>query len=77
MAASKLTLSVDERDIDKAKRYSKKHDVSISRMVGQYLASLPEENGNYSPAVRRLMGILPVEAGEEEYRRHLEEKYRI
>lgn len=77
MAASKLTLSMDDRDIDRAKRYSKKHDVSISRMVGQYLASLPEENGNYSPAVRRLVGILPVEAGAEEYLRHLEEKYRL
>ncbi|MFA7243218.1 MAG: DUF6364 family protein [Sulfuricellaceae bacterium] len=77
MATLKLTLSVDEKDIDKARRYSKKHNVSISRMVGQYMASLPDENENYSPTVRRLMGILPVEAGEEEYQHHLEGKYRI
>jgi len=71
----KLTLSVDEDVIRKAKRYSKRHDTSISRLVTEFLSSLSDEEGFEAPVVSRLRGVLPSEVSVEEYRDHLAEKY--
>ncbi len=73
----KLTLSVDEAVIERARRYSRRHKTSISQLVSNYLSNLdaPDEETEYSPTVRRLLGILPTEASLEEYHEHLEEKY--
>lgn len=77
MSRKKLTLSVDEQVIERARRYSRRHNISISQLVSNYLAQLDGNEGSeaYSPTVRRLLGILPSETGLEEYRGHLEEKY--
>lgn len=73
----KLTLSVDEQIIERAHRYSRRHNVSISQLVSNYLARLSESEPerSYSPTVRRLIGILPRDVSVEEYHRHLEEKH--
>ena len=76
MPIRKLTLSVDEETIEKAKAYSKKHNTSISRLVSGFLARLSESDTLTTPRVRRLMGLLPPEVDEVEYHRHLDEKYR-
>jgi hypothetical protein len=39
---SKLTLSVDERVVLRAKRYAKRRGVSVSAIVEAYLASIAE-----------------------------------
>ena len=39
---SKLTLTVDERVVSRAKRYAKRRGVSVSALVEGYLASLAE-----------------------------------
>jgi hypothetical protein len=77
MALRKLTLSIDESVIERAREYSERHQTSISRLVTSYLDALArtEPELAFSPAVRRLLGILPAEAGREEYRAHLEEKH--
>lgn len=75
MALRKLTLSVDEQVIEKARRYSDDHQTSISRLVTHFLSRLPDQGERISPSVQRLIGILPHEADLAEYRRHLEEKY--
>jgi hypothetical protein len=75
MALKKLTLSVEENVIEKARRYSDDHQTSISRLVTHFLSRLPEQEKQISPAVRRLIGILPPDADLAEYHRHLEEKY--
>jgi hypothetical protein len=77
MALRKLTLSIDETVIERARKYSDLHRTSISRLVSNYLNALASDDpeSGLSPAVRRLMGILPPEAGRDEYRRHLEEKH--
>jgi len=36
----KLTLSVDERVIERARRYSTRHNTSISQLVTSYLSQL-------------------------------------
>lgn len=74
---SKLTLSVDEKVVKRAKRFAEKRGTSVSRLVEQFLdlldrPSKPEED---TPVLRQLRGIL--KKGErEDYRRHLVEKYR-
>ena len=43
---TKLTLSIDDKVTEKAKMYARKHNVSLSRMVENYLNSLSNE-GEY------------------------------
>ena len=73
----KLTLSVDERIIERAHRYSQRHSTSISQLVSNYLDHLAGDDPHepFSPTVRRLAGILPSDTSVEEYREHIEEKY--
>lgn len=77
MSRKKLTLSVDEQVIERARRYSRRHNTSISQLVSNYLAQLGGGEGDepYSPVVRRLIGVLPSDVDAEQYRRHLEEKH--
>jgi hypothetical protein len=76
MPKKKLTLSVDERVIERARRYSARHNTSISQLVTSYLGQLdaPSE-ATLSPWVQRLRGILPSDTSVEDYRRHVEEKH--
>jgi Family of unknown function (DUF6364) len=72
----KLTLSIDSDVIERARRYSKDHETSISQLVSTYLSQLDERaDPRFSPTVRRLLGILPGDVALEDYRRHLEEKH--
>lgn len=80
--AKKLTLSVDENVIVKAKRYARDHQTSLSSMVEHYFAYLTtdqiEERIPLSPLVSELTGIISLEKGfdlKKEYGDHLEEKY--
>ena len=54
----KLTLSVSEDVIEKAKKYAAEHNQSISSLVENYLASLVNENvGNYTPVNTELYAL--------------------
>lgn len=75
MTLRKLTLSVDERAIEKARRYASAHQTSISRLVTRFLDSLPDQERELNPAVERLMGILPQDIDVSDYHRYLEEKH--
>jgi hypothetical protein len=74
-SSNKLTLSVDKEIIERARRYSRAHGTSISKLVSEYLASLPQERPVSSPVVGRLRGLLPPEVSPDEYRERIEEKY--
>lgn len=73
----KLTLSVDEQIIERAHRYSQRHNTSISQLVSNYLARLTDAGVHppYTPTVRRLIGILPSDVSVGEYHEHLEGKH--
>jgi hypothetical protein len=72
----KLTLSVDEQVIERARQYSVRHKTSISQLVTTYLSRLDSPSDQeFSPLVRRLRGILPRDAEIEAYHRYLEDKY--
>lgn len=79
MAKSTLNLSIDDAAIERAKRYSERHDTSISRLVSDFLARLPLEEDEQelalSPTVRRLYGIAEGGPDEDDYHRYLLEKY--
>jgi hypothetical protein len=75
---AKLTLSVDDRIVSRARQYAKLRGVSVSAMVEAYLAAVAEpaaSAGGAAPILRSLRGVLrngDIEA----YRKHLASKYR-
>ena len=72
----KLTLSVDQEVIERARRYSTRHKTSISRLVSTYLSQLDlPADQEFSPLVQRLRGVLPPHVSIEEYHQYLEEKH--
>lgn len=74
MPKKKLTLSVDEAVVERAKRFSRRNQTTVSRLVTDFLASLETEAGS-TPVVTRLRGILPPTVTRDEYRDHLETKH--
>jgi len=75
---SKLTLSVDERVVFRAKRYARQRGVSVSQMVETYLAAVAGPVSPVAadaPILRFVRGSLK-KADLAEYRRHLAAKYR-
>ncbi|MHB1188512.1 DUF6364 family protein [Thiobacillus sp.] len=76
MSTNKLTLSIDADTVKKAKRYVAAHGTSLSRLLTQYLASLPDDTRQtLPPRVSRLAGILPPQTDIEEYKAHLHSKH--
>ena len=75
MARKKLTLSVDESVIRRARNFSRRHGTSISSLVTQFLDSLSDTPNSDTAIVSRLRGILPDKASVEDYHQHLEKKY--
>ncbi len=83
--ATKLTLRMDERLIEAAKRHAAARETSVSRMVAAYFEALdalsaggpmPGDLPEPSPRVRALVGVLPHESDPEgAYRAHLERKH--
>lgn len=74
---TRLTLSVDEDVVRRAREYARRHRTSVSHVVNAFLGGLAESDAAADPLViRRLMGILPESADESDYTAFLEEKYR-
>lgn len=80
----KLTLSLNQKVIEKAKKYARLHRTSLSRMIEAYFDTLTgsseEDPANpTTPLVESLCGIiqLPEEFNYKEARaKHLNEKYK-
>lgn len=74
----KLTLSVDDRVIRRAKRYAASRATSVSRIVEEYLDLLsgrPEGPSDAPPALRMLRGAARGSTLGD-YRSHVLRKYR-
>lgn len=71
----KLTLSIDEDVVRRAKHLAREWDTSVSGLVEESLRGLTEGGGEDTPLVAELRGSLPGDASREEYRHHLEEKH--
>jgi hypothetical protein len=75
---SKLTLSVDDRVVSRAKRYAKQNGVSVSEMVETYLDKVTGPTSSelrVTPVLRSVRGALK-KADLGGYRKHLAAKYR-
>ncbi len=75
---AKLTLSVDNGVVSRAKQYAKLRGVSVSKMVEGYLTAVAEPPSpvtGAAPILRSLRGVLKS-ADIDEYRKHLTAKYR-
>jgi hypothetical protein len=79
MPKKRLNITVDAAVVERARRYTRRHNTSISALVSEFLAHLPESDvpgsEDLSPTVRRLLGIAAGGPDREDYRRHLLEKY--
>jgi hypothetical protein len=75
---AKLTLSVDERVIERAKRYARARGTSVSGLVEQMLdlaASGSDQPDIAPPVLNRLRGSLKG-VDQADYHRYLERKHR-
>lgn len=78
---TKLTLSLNQQIIEKAKAYAKSQDMSLSNLIENYLHSLTqttEKEPKISSLVENLTGVIPSQSDEmdkKEYYDYLEKKY--
>jgi hypothetical protein len=75
------TIWIDDAVIERAKAYSRSSGKSVSQIVADYLALLPnrsdEQATRLMPMVQSLRGLLRgALVDEADYRRHLEDRYR-
>ena len=54
----KLTLSINEKTVLKARRISRRRGKSISRIVEEYLDSITEKEGQKESLVKKSSGVL-------------------
>lgn len=81
---TKLTLRLDSNVIERAKRYARSHQTSLSRMIESYLDSVTEQENKtempeITPLVESLSGVIHLPADydyKKEYRDYLEKKHR-
>ena len=73
----KLTLRLNKRLIEQAKKYAAEHNISVSELVETFFLHLEHgEESEHAPLVRQLTGILSADVNvKQEYGRYLEEKY--
>ena len=77
----KLTLSLDKRVIDQAKKYARRNNTSLSKLIENYLGkvtSSDKENTKISPLVKSLSGVVDLSRMEDRkkgYTDYLNEKY--
>ena len=74
---SKLTLSVDEQVVRRAKRYAERRGTSVSQLVERFLDLLgrPPKDLEDPPVLRMLRGAAKG-VDSDDYHRHLIRKYR-
>ena len=63
---NKLTLSLDAKVIEEAKKYAKRKNISLSKLIESYLSKVSgeqKEDAGISPLVKSLSGILTLPKG--------------
>lgn len=78
---TKLTLSVDRQVVQKAKRYARKQNKSLSQLVTNYLRHVTAEESvgpDIDPLVLEIADEIPIDRlprGDDPKYRYLKEKY--
>lgn len=78
---TKLTLKLDSSVIEQAKLYAKKNNISLSKMIENYLQAITKRTDNkmeISPLVKSLSGILEDHGSDvgKDYTDFLSDKYK-
>jgi hypothetical protein len=75
---TKLTVRVPRQLLEKAKRYARENNTTLTELISAYLQRIPVEGSELdnAPIVRRLTGTLSQNVTLDDYKKHLEEKYR-
>ncbi len=81
---TKLTLRLNDRVIERAKKYAKKQRTSLSKMIESYLDSLTkdestEQETEITPLIKSLSGVIDLPDDfdyKKEYRDYITEKYK-
>ncbi len=81
---TKLTLRLNDRVIERAKKYAKKQRTSLSKMIESYLDSLTkdestEQEPEITPLIKSLSGVIDLPDDfdyKKEYRDYITEKYK-
>lgn len=80
--SDKLTLRLDQKLINRAKKHAKEQGTSVSKLVANYFGALdsPQENrfeDALPPITKSLVGVLQgTTLTEEDYRSFLEDKHK-
>jgi hypothetical protein len=80
---TKLTLRLNDRVIERAKKYARKQRISLSKMIEAYLDSLTKEKNSehetdITPLIKSLSGVIDLPEDfdyKKEYRDYITEKY--
>ena len=78
---TKLTLKLKKKVIDQAKKYAAEHEISLSKIIENYLAAITSESekkDEISPLVKSLSGVIQLPSDfsiKEQLHKHLNEKY--
>jgi hypothetical protein len=77
---SKLTLKLNESVIEQAKQYAKENNISLSRMIENYLKAITIKKKNkiqISPLVESLTGVIELDKIDyrKDYTNFLSQKY--
>ena len=77
---AKLTLKLNESVIEQAKQYAKEHNISLSRMIENYLQTVTIKKKSQieiSPLVESLTGVIALEKtdNKKDYTDFLSKKY--
>jgi hypothetical protein len=78
MPKKRLNITLDRETAERARRYTMRHDTSISRLVEEFLSQLPDEERPQqilTATVQRLRGIAKGGPDREDYRRHILAKH--
>jgi hypothetical protein len=78
MPKKRLNITLDRETAERARRYTTRHDTSISRLVEEFLSQLPDDEPGQqalTPTVKRLRGFARGGPDREDHRKHLLEKY--
>ena len=61
---SKLTLKLNKNVIEKAKQYAREHNISLSRLIENYLTAVTKNTDNedeITPLVKSLTGVIQLD----------------
>jgi uncharacterized protein YllA (UPF0747 family) len=79
---TKLTLSIDQKTVGRAKKFARERNRSLSNLVENYLKAVTVEEsaaGEITPLVAELSGVVVaggVQSHRSDYAAYLAEKYR-